>query len=396
MSPSSESPGSDALTAVEENVQSVVEQGRNAFSSLMDWIAEDTQAVTLALAITLGVAVAAMFIKWGVSLIRQRTRETSLAYVFLGASDRLSAMTFLVVGAAIGLAVTGAPSRVIDAVWYVLGLVLIIQIAAIVRGLLVDLVQRRALKRSDKRSAVWNGIAIIKWAISTFIWSAALLLLLDNAGVDITALIAGLGIGGIAIGLAAQGLFSDLFAGVSILFDKPFQRDDLIEFGDFIGTVSKIGLKTTRVRSLSGEEVIIRNTNLLDETIRNYQRLNERRWLFRIGVTYQTSADLLEQIPHWIKDLIDNTENARFERAHFAGFGDSAMEFEIVCHAQSMDYAVFMDVRQAVNVGLVRKFADEGVEFAYPTRTLMIAREDGSVIDPSSASNAEPQTGETT
>lgn len=396
MSPSSESPGSDALTAVEENVQSVVEQGRNAFSSLMDWIAEDTQAVTLALAITLGVAVAAMFIKWDVSLIRQRTRETSLAYVFLGASDRLSAMTFLVVGAAIGLAVTGAPSRVIDAVWYVLGLVLIIQIAAIVRGLLVDLVQRRALKRSDKRSAVWNGIAIIKWAISTFIWSAALLLLLDNAGVDITALIAGLGIGGIAIGLAAQGLFSDLFAGVSILFDKPFQRDDLIEFGDFIGTVSKIGLKTTRVRSLSGEEVIIRNTNLLDETIRNYQRLNERRWLFRIGVTYQTSADLLEQIPHWIKDLIDDTENARFERAHFAGFGDSAMEFEIVCHAQSMDYAVFMDVRQAVNVGLVRKFADEGVEFAYPTRTLMIAREDGSVIDPSSASNAEPQTGETT
>lgn len=396
MSPSSESPGSDALTAVEENVQSVVEQGRNAFSSLMDWIAEDTQAVTLALAITLGVAVAAMFIKWGVSLIRQRTRETSLAYVFLGASDRLSAMTFLVVGAAIGLAVTGAPSRVIDAIWYVLGLVLIIQIAAIVRGLLVDLVQRRALKRSDKRSAVWNGIAIIKWAISTFIWSAALLLLLDNAGVDITALIAGLGIGGIAIGLAAQGLFSDLFAGVSILFDKPFQRDDLIEFGDFIGTVSKIGLKTTRVRSLSGEEVIIRNTNLLDETIRNYQRLNERRWLFRIGVTYQTSADLLEQIPHWIKDLIDDTENARFERAHFAGFGDSAMEFEIVCHAQSMDYAVFMDVRQAVNVGLVRKFADEGVEFAYPTRTLMIAREDGSVIDPSSASNAEPQTGETT
>lgn len=395
MSPSSESAGSDALTAVEENVQSVVEQGRNAFSSLMDWIAEDTQAVTLALAITLGVAVAAMFIKWGVSLIRQRTGETSLAYVFLGASDRLSAMTFLVVGAAIGLAVTGAPSHVIDAVWYVLGLVLIIQIAAIIRGILVDLVQRRALKRSDKRSAVWNGIAIIKWAISTFIWSAALLLLLDNAGVDITALIAGLGIGGIAIGLAAQGLFSDLFAGVSILFDKPFQRDDLIEFGDFIGTVSKIGLKTTRIRSLSGEEVIIRNTNLLDETIRNYQRLNERRWLFRIGVTYQTSADLLEQIPHWIKELIDATDNARFERAHFAGFGDSALEFEIVCHAQSMDYAVFMDVRQAVNVGLVRKFADEGVEFAYPTRTLMIAREDGSVIDPSSASTAEPQTGET-
>ena len=394
MSPSPDSTASEALTAVEENVQTVVEQGRNAFAALLDWIAEDTQAVTLALATTLGVAVLAMVIKWGVSLIRQRSQETSLAYVFLGAADRLSAMTFLTVGAVIGLGVASAPSEVIDAVWYFLGLVLIIQIAAVIRGLLVDLVQRRALKRSDTRSAVWNGIAIIKWAISTFIWSAALLLLLDNAGVDITALIAGLGIGGIAIGLAAQGLFSDLFAGVSILFDKPFQRDDLIEFGDFIGTVNKIGLKTTRVRSLSGEEVIIRNTNLLDETIRNYQRLNERRWLFRIGVTYQTSADRLEQIPHWIKDLIDETENARFERAHFAGFGDSALEFEIVCHAQSMDYAVFMDVRQAVNLGLVRKFAEEGVEFAYPTRTLMIAREDGSVIDPSHPSDPKSEEGQ--
>ena len=394
MSQAPDSTASDTLNAVEANVQNVVEQGRNAFSVLLDWIAEDTQAVTLALAITLGVAIVAMFIKWGVSLIRQRAEKSSLAYVFLGAADRLSAMTFLVIGAAIGLGFTGAPSEVIDAVWYILGLILIIQVAAIIRGLLVDLVQRRALKRSDARSAVWNGIAIIKWAISTFIWSAALLLVLDNAGVDITALIAGLGIGGIAIGLAAQGLFSDLFAGVSILFDKPFQRDDLIEFGDFIGTVGKIGLKTTRIRSLSGEEVIIRNTNLLDETIRNYQRLDERRWLFRIGVTYQTGADQLEQIPRWIKTLIDETENARFERAHFAGFGDSALEFEIVCHAQSMDYAVFMDVRQAVNLGLVRKFAEEGVEFAYPTRTLMIAREDGSVIDPARTQTTKSEEGD--
>lgn len=394
MSQSPDAAASEALNAMEANVQSVVEQGRNAISVLIDWIAEDTQAVTLALAITLGVAVFATLIKWGVSLIRQRSEQSSLAYVFLGAADRLSAMTFLVVGAVIGLGATGAPSQVIDATWYILGLILIIQIAAIIRGLLVDLVQRRALKRSDTRSAVWNGIAIIKWAISTFIWSAALLLVLDNAGVDITALIAGLGVGGIAIGLAAQGLFSDLFAGVSILFDKPFQRDDFIEFGDFLGTVSKIGLKTTRLRSLSGEEVIIRNTNLLDETIRNYQRLEERRWRFRIGVIYQTGADKLAQIPDWIETIIDETEQVRFERAHFAGFGDSALEFEIVCHAQSMEYAVYMDVRHAVNLALVRKFAEEGVEFAYPTRTLMVARGDGSVVDPARAPSEPSETGD--
>ena len=162
MSQSPDAAASEALNAMEANVQSVVEQGRNAVSVLIDWIAEDTQAVTLALAITLGVAVVATLIKWGVSLIRQRSEQSSLAYVFLGAADRLSAMTFLVVGAVIGLGATGAPSQVIDATWYILGLILIIQIAAIIRGLLVDLVQRRALKRSDTRSAVWNGIAIIK------------------------------------------------------------------------------------------------------------------------------------------------------------------------------------------------------------------------------------------
>lgn len=395
MSQTPDSAASEALNAMEDNVQSVVEQGRTAFSVFMDWISEDTQAVTLALAITLGVAVAATLVKWGVSLLRQRADKTSLAYVFLGSADRMSAMTFLVIGAVIGLGATGAPSAVIDAVWYVLGLIVIIQAAAVIRGILVDMVQRRALKRSDTRSAVWNGIAIIKWAISTFIWSAALLLVLDNAGVDITALIAGLGIGGIAIGLAAQGLFSDLFAGVSILFDKPFKRDDFIEFGDFLGTVSKIGLKTTRIRSLSGEEVIIRNTNLLDETIRNYQRLEERRWRFRIGVTYQTPADQLEQIPGWIETIINETEQVRFERAHFAGFGDSALEIEVVCHAQSMEYMVYMDVRHKVNVALVRKFAEEGVEFAYPTRTLMLAREDGSVIDPSPTDASDSEKGET-
>ena len=384
-----DSSASEALSTVEQNVQGVVQQGRTAFVELLDWITEDTQSVTLALAITLAVTIIALLIKWGVSFARQRTDQSSLAHVFLGSADRMSAMTFLVLGASIGLSATPSPKSVQDAVWYVLGLVLIVQVAAIVRGLAIDLVQRRALKRADSRSAVWNGIAIIKWAISTFIWSAALLVLLDNAGVDITALIAGLGIGGIAIGLAAQGLFSDLFAGISILFDKPFQRDDFIEFGDFLGTVSKIGLKTTRLRSLSGEEVVIRNTNLLDETIRNYQRLDERRWLFQIGVTYQTGADQLEQIPGWIKSIIEETDQARFERAHFARFADSALEFEIVCHAQSMDYAVFMDVRHAVNLALVRKFAEQGVEFAYPTRTLMIAREDGSVIDPAASAQTQ-------
>jgi small-conductance mechanosensitive channel len=205
------------------------------------------------------------------------------------------------------------------------------------------------------------------------VWSAALLLMLDNLGVDVTALVAGLGVGGIAVALAVQNILGDLFASLSIALDKPFVIGDFVIVGDFMGTIERVGLTTTRIRSLSGEQLVFSNSDLLASRIRNYKRMQERRVAFSVGVTYQTSPDTLEAIPGMIRELIENQQTTRFDRAHFKAFGDSAYLFEIVYYVLDPDYNRFMDTQQAINLGICRRFAEHGIEFAYPTRTVHFA-----------------------
>ncbi len=206
------------------------------------------------------------------------------------------------------------------------------------------------------------------------LWATVLLLILDNLGIDVTALVAGLGIGGIAIALAVQNVLSDLFASLSIVLDKPFVLGDFIVVGDMAGSVEHIGIKTTRIRSISGEQLVFSNADLLNSRIRNFGRMTERRVVFSIGVTYQTSAEKLEQIPKLIQTAIDSQSRARFDRSHFASYGDSALNFETVYYVESSDYATHMDILQSVNLAIYRSFATEGLEFAYPTQTLFIEK----------------------
>lgn len=205
------------------------------------------------------------------------------------------------------------------------------------------------------------------------LWSVLLLLALDNLGVNITALIAGLGIGGIAVALAAQNVLGDLFASLSIVMDKPFVLGDTISVGDFTGTVERIGLKTTRLRSISGEQLIFANGDLLQSRIRNFKRMSERRVGFTIGVIYQTPEEKLAQIPQMIKEIIAAQPLTRFDRAHFKSFGDFSLIFEVVYFVLSQDYNVYMDTQQTINLALFRRFAEEGIEFAYPTQTVYTA-----------------------
>ena len=198
------------------------------------------------------------------------------------------------------------------------------------------------------------------------------LVALDTAGIDITALVAGLGVGGIAVALAVQNILGDLFASLSIVLDKPFVIGDFIIVGDMMGTVEHIGMKTTRVRSLSGEQLVFSNTDLLSSRIRNYKRMQERRALFRFGVTYQTSRDLLARIPEVVREVIEGRDETRFDRAHFAGFGDSSLDFEVVYYMLVPDYNAYMDTQQAVNLELVGRFEEIGIDFAYPTRTVFV------------------------
>jgi small-conductance mechanosensitive channel len=206
------------------------------------------------------------------------------------------------------------------------------------------------------------------------VWSIVLLLALDNLGVNVTALVTGLGIGGVAIALALQTVLGDLFASLSIVLDKPFVIGDFIVVNDLMGTVEHVGLKTTRVRSLAGEQIVFSNSDLLNSRIKNFKRMSERRALFTVGVTYQTRHEQLSRIPGLIREIVEQQPQTRFDRSHFKGFGAFSLDFEIVYFVLVPEYGVYMDIQQAINLEIYRKFQEEGIEFAYPTQTLFVAQ----------------------
>ncbi|WP_079418354.1 mechanosensitive ion channel family protein [Thiomonas intermedia] len=215
-----------------------------------------------------------------------------------------------------------------------------------------------------------TGLAAMSFIARLVLWSLVFLLLLDNLGFNVTTLLAGLGVGGIAVGLALQNILGDLFSSLSIVLDKPFQIGHFVVVDNFSGTVENIGLKTTRIRSISGEIVVFSNTDLTKARLRNYKFMQERRIVFAFGVTYDTPADTMEQIPVWVKSLIDAQPDARFDRAHFKDFGDSSLNFEVVYWMKSADFTAYMNTQQTLNLGLMRVFAQHDVGFAFPTRTL--------------------------
>jgi small-conductance mechanosensitive channel len=206
------------------------------------------------------------------------------------------------------------------------------------------------------------------------LWTMVLLALLDNFGVDVTALVAGLGIGGIAIALAVQNVLADLLAYVSIVADRPFVYGDFLVVGEYSGTVEHIGIKTTRIRSLTGEQIIFSNNDLLGSRVRNYKRMNERRALFSVGVTYDTPHDVLTELPSIFQQAVEQQENVRFDRAHLKVFGDFSINYEIVYYMLVPDYAVYMNTQQAINLAIHQVFTDRGIAFAFPTQTIHLEK----------------------
>ena len=239
-------------------------------------------------------------------------------------------------------------------------------------GLIGYLINSYVKRQVEDNAGTATTVSILGFLGKTALWAALFLVALDNFGIDITALVAGLGIGGIAVALAAQNVLADAFASIAIALDKPFAIGDFIIIDDYRGTVERIGLKTTRIRSLSGEQLIFSNTDLLSARIRNYKQMQERRILFEFGIIYQTSSDVLTEIPKMVQSLIDSEDNTRFDRAHFKSFGASSLDFEVVYYMRVPDYVSYMDTQQAINLALFKKFESEGIEFAYPTQTLFV------------------------
>ncbi len=267
------------------------------------------------------------------------------------------------------LALPPRAGRIIDATAII---VLLLQVAMWANRAIVAWLKYYLQTRRETDAAGATTVSVLGFISRLAVWALIGLLILDNLGFNITTLVASLGIGGIAVALAVQNVLGDIFASLSIALDKPFVIGDFIIVEDVMGTVEYIGLKTTRLRSLSGEQIVFANSDLLKSRIRNYKRMVERRVLFAFGVTYQTSADKLERIPQMVRDIIDAQPNVRFDRAHFKGFGDSSLDYEVVYYVNDRDYNVYMDTQQAINLGLVRRFEAEGIEFAYPTRTLYV------------------------
>lgn len=224
----------------------------------------------------------------------------------------------------------------------------------------------------DKAAA--GSLGVIAFILQGTIWALVILLTLDNLGVNITALVAGLGVGGIAVALAVQNILGDLFASLSIAFDRPFGVGDFLIIEGYMGSVEHIGIKSTRLRSLSGEQIVISNADLLKSRLRNYGRMSERRVVFTVGVTYETPSDKLEIIPGLIRGIVEAHKDTRFDRSHFAAHGAASLDFETVYYVLSADYNQYMDIQQTINLRLHREFEKMGVEFAYPTQRILFER----------------------
>ncbi|PJA98748.1 MAG: mechanosensitive ion channel protein MscS [Ignavibacteriales bacterium CG_4_9_14_3_um_filter_30_11] len=209
---------------------------------------------------------------------------------------------------------------------------------------------------------------------SFLIWTIGVFFLLDNLGFNISTIIAGLGVGGIAIALAAQTVLGDLFSYFVIFFDRPFEIGDFIVVGDKKGNIEYIGIKTTKVRAIDGELLIFRNTDLTDSRIHNFKKMDRRRILFKLGVVYQTKSEVLKEIPQIVKKIIDDQESATFDRGHFFSYGDSSLNFEFVYYVESSDYVKYMDIQQSINLTVFEEFEKRRIEFAYPTQTVFVQK----------------------
>jgi small-conductance mechanosensitive channel len=270
-----------------------------------------------------------------------------------------------------------------------------IQAAIWAREIVIGFIEHRAGGAEHANGALLSAMGIIRALVTSLVFAIAVLLILSNIGVNVAGLVAGLGVGGIAIGLAAQGIFSDLFAGISILFDRPFKVGEMISFGDSMGTVEQIGMRTTRIRLVTGELLIVSNKNLLDKEIRNVTGRDHIRLSFMLGVTYETPSATLAAIPEMLREM-GEAEGVKVARAGFDGFGESSLDFAYILDVPGADWTVAHPLRDRILVAIMNRFAAEGINLAYPTQTSYTAAPDGTLIMPypdlSGISTVQPET----
>ena len=368
-----------------ERVAKVGAGARDLVEAALYWLTHNTFSALVALGVAAGIFV-------GLSAARRLFAPKAAAPLSPGQILGLGAVARRVAGrtkdyflATLSLELVstyiGVPELLQRAFTFAFTIAATLQAAVWLRALLLALIERRAARHEDA-SQFASALGIVRLMVTVVIWVIAIILILDNLGVNVTGLVAGLGVGGIAIGLAAQGIFSDLFAALSIIFDRPFAVGDSINFGETWGTVEAVGLKTTRIRSLTGEQIVISNTNLLGKELRNFARLERRRVTVKVGVVYQISAGQAAAIPDMFREIVESDPKCHMVRAGLTGFGASSLDYELQFDVTTSSYDEMYAERHRIMIAIMQRFADETIDFAYPTTVLFTAAPDGRAIDP--------------
>ncbi|WP_454885286.1 mechanosensitive ion channel family protein [Sphingomonas oryzagri] len=377
----------DAKIKVPDNVftppQGLTGQGQAMVNETIAWL----HANSLRIIIALAVGAVIVFVLMAIKKFAQRLcREDDALVSWRTILGRMAAKTsfwFLVIIAArLVDGYADAPPLLDKTIGFLFTVGFTFQAAIWVRELALGFIEHRAGVTDQDHSALGSAMGIIRFLVTFTLFAIALVLVLGNLGVNVTGLVAGLGVGGIAIGLAAQGIFKDLFAALAIIFDHPFRKGDSIKWNGISGTVERIGLKTTRIRAVTGEQVIVGNADLLEKEVYNLQRLNRRRMILMVGVTYYTPEDVCDRIPDILRKIVASVDKCTTVRVGMTGFGDSSLDFELQFDVASQVYNEVFDARSKVCLGILRTFNKMGIEFAFPTQVNITADQAGRGIMP--------------
>jgi small-conductance mechanosensitive channel len=364
------------------NAVEAISSGREGVQALIDWFRANASELPIGLAVAAGIVAFMLALRIAGAWLNSADPDCRHWRGVIGRVLQKTSIFFMV-AAALDIVATYAAvpvkiERLLD-ILFTIGFAF--QGAIWARELILGVISRKA-GEDPTETAIGNALSVIRVLVSVTLFALAIIVILDNLGVNVTALVAGLGIGGIAIGLAAQGIFSDLFAALSILFDKPFRRGDTIQFDQTTGTIERIGLKTTRLRSLNGEQVVMANTKLLEREIHNFAGGRSRRSQLPFGLIYQTPPDVLDKVTSLAKGAVESRKGCTFVRCAIRGFGASSIDFELLFDSRSTDTGKVAADRTAVALAIIRSFAEHDIQFAYPTQTSFTAAPDGTLVMP--------------
>ena len=357
-------------------------QLHNFLFAVGDWL--QTNWLQIIIAAAIGVAIAAILYGLrglGVRICRPGLAHTDWRTIIGRTIEKTSGFFIVMVAIRLVDGYADTPPAVDKVVDFLFTIAAVFQGAVWARELILGAIEHRTSSEGYQGESVLNAMGLIRLLISVVVFAVALVVLLDNLGVNVTGLVAGLGVGGIAIGLAAQGIFADLFAALAIIFDHPFSRGDQITYGDSSGTVEAIGLKSTRIRAYTGEQRVIANKNLLDKEILNVTRRDHIRMSFTISIARETAPDTLARLPAILKELVE-AEGGKPARAGFDAFGASSFDFALQVDVPGGDWNIAHPLRDRLLVSIVKRFAAEGIAMAYPTQTTFTASPGGTLIMP--------------